>query len=116
MTNNSEDEFDKIFTEMVSSDDLKEIKEEFEAQINFGLKELTLIQQSLADATMNVANIMLMIISEKLNIFGEDNIYHNLLSSLYKISEDFNECMLEYFEEDGYEIIIDEEENGFDEQ
>jgi hypothetical protein len=104
---NNDKDFEKIFSEMVNSEDLKDIKEEFEANIKMGIKELALIQQSLSDVISHVAEIMMSALTGD-NIFEDDNIFHNLLSSLYKISEDFNECMLEYYSED----LLDDEELG----
>ena len=104
---NNDKDFEKIFSEMVNSEDLKDIKEDFEANVKMGIKELTLIQQSLSDVISHVSEIIMSALTGD-NIFDEDNIFHNLLSSLYKISEDFNECMLEYYAED----LIDDEDLG----
>lgn len=98
------EEFEKMFTEIVNSDELKDISEHFEKDVKLGLKELLLIQQSLADVQTHIAEILINSIDggEELMTNG-DNVYGSLLSSLYKISEDFNECMIEYysdFEED----------------
>lgn len=92
----SDPDFEKIFSEIVNSDELKGIQEEYETNVKFGLKELMLIQQSLSDVISHVSEIMMQAINGE-NLFDEDSIYHNLLSSIYKISEDFNECMLEYY-------------------
>lgn len=108
MSEENNQDFDKVFEEMVNSDDLKEIKENYETDIKHGTKELILIQQSLADASGHISEILLRSLSEQEFIFGEDNVYHNLLSSLYKISEDFNECMTEFY------LIIDEDIDFFD--
>lgn len=108
MTDENDKDFEKIFTEMVNSDDLKEIQEDFNAKVKMGVKELVLVQQSLSDAMSYVSEIILFALNGN-NIFESDNIYHNLLSSLYKISEDFNECMIEYYSE---EITDEEFEDG----
>jgi hypothetical protein len=112
--NHEEKDFEKLFTEIVQSDDLKEIKEDFEAQVKLGIKELILIQQSLSDVSNNISEIMIGALTRSDNIFGEDNIYHNLLSSLYKIAEDFNECMLEYYADDIFEDDEDELGDEYD--
>jgi len=91
------EDFEKIFTEMVSSEDLKDISENYEANVKMGTKELLLIIQSLSDASSHISEIILGSMEGEDFIFGENNVYHNLLSSLYKISEDFNECIVEYF-------------------
>lgn len=100
-------DFEKIFTEIVNSDELKEISENYHNEVKFGTKELLLIQQSLSDVISHVSEIMLQNIDGDQFIFTDDNIYHNLLSSIYKIAEDFNECMLEYYGE--ISEIFDEE-------
>jgi hypothetical protein len=92
------EDFEKMFTEIVNSDELKDISDHFEKDVKLGLKELLLIQQSLADVQTHIAEILINSIDggESLVTNG-DNIYSTLLSSLYKISEDFNECMIEYY-------------------
>lgn len=108
MSNNNDD-FDKLFTEIVSSDDLKSISADFQANVNMGTKELLLIQQALADASSNIAEILLHHLSDGDFLFGDDNIFHSLLSSLYKIAEDFNECTMEFFAEEFFDDDDDEE-------
>lgn len=111
MSNNDESQdFEKMFEQIISSEELKNIKEEYESNVKFGVKELILIQQSLADVNSHICEIILRALSDGDLLFGEDNVYHNLLSSLYKISEDFNECMLDFYAD--YE---DEEEDYEDE-
>lgn len=92
------EEFEKMFTEIVNSDQLKDISEHFEKDVKLGFKELLLIQQSLADVQTHIAEILINSVDggEALMTNG-DNVYSSLLSSLYKISEDFNECMIEYY-------------------
>lgn len=104
MTNS--DDFDKKFDEIVNSDDMKKISEDFETEISLGTKELILLQQSLCDVISHVSEIIMQRTKGNFEIvFQGDSIYHSLLSSLYKISEDFNEIMLEYYGE----FIIDED-------
>lgn len=103
------DHIHKKFNEIVSSDELKKIADNFQAEIQMGAKELVLIQQSLADAISHVSEILIDKISDSYEfIFTGDNIYHDLLASLYKICEDFNEVMREYYEE------IDEDQIEWD--
>ena len=90
-------DFEKIFTEIVSSDQLKDIQEDFETRVKFGIKELMLVQQSLSDVLSHVSEMVIESLATGDLIFSDDNVYHNLLSSLYKIAEDFNECMEEYY-------------------
>jgi FtsZ-interacting cell division protein ZipA len=105
MSKENED-FEKLFTEIVSSNDLNEISENYEANVKMGTKELLLIIQSLSDASSHISEIILGNIEGEDFIFGDNSIYHNLLVSLYKISEDFNECIVEYFTGE----IFDEED------
>lgn len=108
---NDNPDFEKMFTEIVNSEELKEISENYQNEVKFGTKELLLIQQSLSDVISHVSELMLKNLDGEQFLFTGDNVYHSLLSSLYKISEDFNECMLEYYSE-----FIDEDfdEEGFD--
>jgi|LakMenEpi03Aug12_release.lakeMendotaPanAssembly.Ray.scaffolds.fasta_scaffold06622_12 hypothetical protein len=112
--NYDEDDFKKKFQDIVESTDLSKISEEFEVELNFGTKELLLVQQSLSDAVSNIAEILLGRNDGCFDIvFGEDSIHHNLICALYKVSEDFNEAMSEYyndFEEIDLEFESDEQE------
>lgn len=114
MTDNSDD-FDKKFDEIInSSDDLKNIEKDFETEVAMGTKELILLQQSLCDVVSHISEILLQRNQGILSfVFQGDSIYHSLLSSLYKIAEDFNEVMLEYYVEDSEDL--DEEDAGEDE-
>ena len=106
--NSDNQNFEKMFTEIVNSEDLKDIQENFEADVKMGTKELLLVQQSLTDVISNISEIIIGGLAGEHFIFGEDNIYHNLLGAIYKISEDFNECMAEYYVE---EFFDDEDED-----
>ena len=110
--NSDNQDFEKMFTEIVSSEDLKDIQENFEANVKMGTKELLLIQQSLTDVISNISEIMIGALTGEDFVFGEDNVYHNLLGSIYKIAEDFNECMSEYYIE---EFFGDEDDDEDDE-
>jgi hypothetical protein len=112
--NNENKDFEKIFTEMVNSDELKDISENFEAKVRINAKELLLIQQSLTDVISNISEIMMGQLMGEDFIFDNDSIYHNLLTSIYKISEDFNECMVEYYAEafeDDEDFEVEDEED-----
>jgi triphosphoribosyl-dephospho-CoA synthetase len=112
---NNDHDFDKVFEEIVNSDDLKQIKENYDTDVRHGVKELILIQQSLADVSGHISEILLRSLSENTMVFGDDNVYHNLLSSIYKISEDFNEYMVDYYIviDDDMDIdLFDEDEDG----
>lgn len=111
--NYDEEDFKKKFQDIVESTDLSKISEDFEVELKLGTKELLLVQQSLSDAMSNIAEILIGRNEGCFDIvFGEDSVYHNLLCALYKISEDFNEAMVEYyddFEEIDLEFDPDEE-------
>jgi hypothetical protein len=112
------DNFHKKFEEIVNSDDLKKIHDEFEAEVKMGTKELLLIQQSLADSISHISEVLMERNTGSFEfIFTADSIYHSLLGSLYKISEDFNEVMVEYYldlddDDDDDDLEDDIEEDG----
>lgn len=95
-----EEDFQKKFDEMIKSEDLKQISENFESEVSLETKDLVLIQQALIDAIAHISQVLWERVSESYDfVFSGDNMYHNLLSSLYKIAEDFNEVMMEYYGE-----------------
>jgi len=105
------DDFEKIFTEIVSSDELKDMSDHFEKDVKLGLKELLLIQQSLSDAMGHICEALINAVDgEEQLITTGDNVYSSLLSSLYKISEDFNECMVECYSD----LDVDDDEGDED--
>lgn len=107
MSSESE-EFEKRFSEIVSSEDLKKISETFKKEETFTFQELLLVQQSLIEAVSNVSEMLYVHVKHGEDLlFRDDNIYHSLLSCIYKICEDFNECMIEY-RADFEEVDIDE--------
>lgn len=95
-----EEDFQKKFDEMIRSDDLKQISENFESEVSLETKDLVLIQQALIDAVSHISQVLWERVNESYDfVFSGDNMYHNLLSSLYKIAEDFNEVMMDYYGE-----------------
>jgi len=120
----SEDpDFEKIFNEIIQSDDLQEVSKDFENEINLEIKELILLQQSLGDAISHISEILSSMVRDKETKETFDEECFDLLGSLYKISEDFNECMVEYYtditgivleNEDGDEGKYDDYEDGTD--
>ena len=91
------EEFDKKFSEIVESDDLKKISDDFKKETVFTIKEILLIQQSLMESMTHISDLLFYHFHENeelINVSG--NTYHELMSSLYKISSDFNESMVEY--------------------
>lgn len=109
------DDIHQKFNEIINSDDLKGMSEDFKAEIQMGTKELILIQQSLADVISHVSDILIQRTRESYEfIFSGDTIYHDLLASLYKISEDFNEVMIDYYTELQDDDDDDEDDEGDD--
>jgi hypothetical protein len=104
------EDFEKIFNEIIKSEDLQEVSKDFENEINLGIKELILLQQSLGDAISYISEILSSMVrgKEVEESFNEE--CFDLLGSLYKISEDFNECMIEYYAD--INVILLEDEDG----
>lgn len=97
MSSEEEKDFDKEFSEIVSSKELKDISNTFKRDEVLTLKELLLVQQSLLETLGYVSDIIFGHMAEGEEIlFMNDSVYHNLLGSIYKMSEDFVECMVEY--------------------
>lgn len=105
--NFNDDDFEKIFSEIVSSEDLQDISQSCEPKIEIGLKELLLIQQSIIDSLSHIHEIVLSTIEGEDLLKNPEGEPAELLSALYKISEDFNECIQDQFVE--FAIIEDEE-------
>jgi len=90
--------FEKMFSEIISSDQLKDISETFDEKINLDIKEILLIQQSLLDSISHINDILLSLNNDKNHdIFNQNNECYDILCSMYKISEDFNDSMIEYY-------------------
>lgn len=104
---NNED-FDKKFSEIVNSDELKDISDSYDSEIKLGVKELLLIQQSLSDNISNITEIIISLMEGE-NVLGEpDSEASDIIGSLYKISEDFNDCIGENFID---LILLDDEDD-----
>lgn len=117
------EEFDKIFSEMIDSDELKDIKESFGSNRVMTIRELLLVQQTLMETANNVSDMIYSnLVDEDQLIFVSDNIIHNLLSSIYKICMDFNDVIIEFNEEydgdddDDCDIIFEIEFEDEDEE
>ena len=103
------EDFEKKFSEIVNSNELKEISDSFASEVKLGAKELLLIQQSLADNISNITEIIMASLDGE-NMLGEpDSELSDILGSLYKISEDFNDCMTDNFI--SFAIADDEDED-----
>jgi len=115
------EEFDKIFSEMIDSEELKEIKESFGNNRVMTIKELLLVQQTLIEVANNVSDMIYgNLVDEDQLVFVSDNIIHSLLSSIYKSCIDFNDVISEYYgdEDDEYDIIfeLDDDDDDDDEE
>lgn len=101
-------DFEKIFSEIVSSNDLNNISEDIDLTINMGAKELLLIQQSLADNISSISEIICSIVENEGSPLLSDKECFELLGSIYKISEDLNDYILDHYSTIQAAIIDDE--------
>jgi len=102
-----EENFEKIFSEIINSNDLKDISESFDKKNDLDIKELLLIQQSLLDAVSHINDVLISLNkNEDHKILESENEAYEVMCSLYKISEDFNDCMVEYYQN------IDDDDEG----
>jgi len=99
------DDIDKIFEQIISSDQMDEINHPEDAIISSDkvsvetlLKELTFISQSLARSINHVGELILNYMS--IEDYSIDDEMREILGSMYKLSEDFDECMIELILED----------------
>lgn len=91
------EDFEKKFSEIVNSNELKEISDSFATEVKLNAKELLLIQQALSDSISNITEVIMASLDGE-NMLGEpDSELSDILGSLYKISEDFNDCMTDSF-------------------
>ena len=113
MSSNNEfdnDNFEKIFNEIVNSDELKDISDSFQKSLQLGVKEMLLIQQALCDAVSNISEILINFHKNPSDKISKDDEQFDLLGSLYKIAEDFNDYMIESSEDIIFAFEDDEEE------
>lgn len=115
--------FEKMFNEIVNSDDLKDISDLFQKSLELGIKELLIIQQALCDSVSNISEMLIEFYKNPSNKLNSDDERFQLLGSLYKISEDFNDHMIECMEtvivgfeedEDDLDVLFDLEESEYD--
>lgn len=97
--NFNSEEFEKMFSEIVSSDDLKNMSETYKSDITLGIKELVLVQQSLSDTLSYISEIIISILQEDSLLKDPEGEPAELIASIYKISEDFNDYMQDRFVE-----------------
>lgn len=104
------EDFEKMFSEIVNSEDLKNMSETYKSDITLGIKELALVQQSLSDTISYISEIMMSILQNESLLKDPEGEPAELIASIYKISEDFNDCMQDKF----VELAIIEEESEED--
>jgi hypothetical protein len=108
--NYNNDDFEKMFSEIINSDQLKDISEDMTLDISMGPKELLLIQQSLSDNISNISEIICSIIEQEKSDLISDKEFFEILGSLYKISEDLNDHILDHYSKIQAVIINDEDD------
>lgn len=115
MSNKDENEnFEKMFNEIVNSEDLKDISDLFQKNLELGIKELLMIQQSLCDSISNISEILIDLYKNPSQKLVSDDEKFQLLGSIYKISEDFNDYMIECSDEIIVGFSEDDDEDEFD--
>lgn len=105
------DDFEKKFSEIINSEELKDISETYESEVTFGIKELLLVQRSLSDNLTHVLEIILSLMDGENLIQDTESEIYEVFCSLYKISEDFNDCVAERYIE--FAIIDEDEDDDF---
>lgn len=116
MSEFEDDDVDKIFQAMFMSEDMKKIEEtKVDAIINIQkksteslIKELIFINQSLSQAIVHVNEIILNVFS--VEDYEVDDELMDILGSVYKLTEDLDQCMLEIMLEES-EMLDEEEDN-----
>lgn len=116
MSDFEDDDIDKMFEEMISSDDLEVDLPKIDAIISIEkvplenmMKELTFIYQSLSQAVIHIGELMLNYMS--LEDYKMDQELIEMLGSMYKLSEDLDDYMIEMLIDES-EILKDEDDNG----
>jgi hypothetical protein len=120
MSEFEDDDIDKIFEEMIGSDGLDDMKShEVDAIINIEkvsteslLKELNFIIQSLSRATTHVSELAISFMSIEGYTLNDE--IRDLLGTIYKLTEDLDDYMVELFIEES-ELLEDENEEEDDE-
>ena len=125
-SNKDENEnFEKMFNEIVNSEDLKDISDLFQKSLELGIKELLIIQQALCDTISNISEILIDLQKNPSEKLTNDDEKFQLLGSLYKISEDFNDYMIECTEltvigfeedEDELDVLFELEESEYEDE
>jgi hypothetical protein len=112
-----DDDIDKMFEELISSDDMDVSKEpRIDAIISIEkvslesiVKELTFIYQSLSQSVIHVGELMLGLIStDKYELNDE---VRDILGNMYRLSEDLDDYMIDLLISESEEKK-DQEDNG----
>jgi hypothetical protein len=121
MSEFEDDDIDKIFEQIIGSDDLDGINSTgIDAIINIEkvstetlLKELNFIMQSLSRAAIHVSELAINFISIEEYVLDDD--LRDLLGTIYKLTEDLDEYMVELFLEESELLDENEEDEREDE-
>lgn len=121
MSEFEDDDIDKIFEEMIGSDGLEDMKnQDVDAIISIEkvsteslLKELNFIIQSLSRATTHVSELAISFMS--IDGYELDDELRDLLGTIYKLTEDLDEYMVELFIEESELLEDDNEQDEEDE-
>lgn len=117
MSDFENDDIDKMFEEIISSDDMEEMKSpRIDAIINIEqvsvdslLKELIFINQSLSRSMGHISELILNFMAVE-DYELEDEV-REILGSIYKLSEDLDEYMIELILEESEEEELEEEDD-----
>lgn len=121
MSDFENDDIDKMFEEIISSDDLEEIKSPRidaiisieEVSVDSILKELIFISQSLARSIGHINELSLNFVA--VENYELDEEVREILGSIYKLSEDLDEYMIELILEESEDFEEDDTEEEDDE-
>lgn len=119
MSDFENEDIDKIFEEIISSDDIKQIDSPGidavisieQVSIDTLIKELIFIAQSLSRSINHVSDLVLNFMS--IEGYSIEDEAREILGNMYKLSEDFDEYMIELMFED---MQDEEDEQEDDEQ
>jgi len=122
MSEFEDDAIDKMFEEMISSDDLEVDLPRIDAIISIEqvslenmVKELTFIYQSLSQSVVHIGELMLNFMS--FEDYKIDDDLRDILGSMYKLSEDLDDYMLELLlEESEIADLLNDKEEEDDEE
>ena len=117
MSEFEDDDIDKMFEELISSDDMDISKEPRideiisieKVSLESIIKELTFIYQSLSQSVIHVGELMLNLISFDKHELNQD--VRDILGNMYKLSEDLDDYMIDLLI-DKSEDEKDQEDNG----